>query len=74
MNWKLIDENTPKDEPHVRGIWVYSSSTQKPLYWQADCGTVSDDGFFSLSDGDDAGWHPDDYTHWIALPPPPEAA
>lgn len=71
MEWRTDMENAPTDEMHVRGLWVHSAETGKPLYWQADTGTVDDDGAFIGSGGDDFGWLAEDYTHWMPLPPPP---
>jgi hypothetical protein len=73
LEWQPID-TAPQDDGvlHVRALWVYSSSTKKPLYFEACAGVVSDGDFVSIS-GDDYGWRPEDYTHWMPLPEPPAA-
>jgi len=69
--WQPIS-TAPTDVPHIRGLWVYSADTGKPIYWQADAGVVNDRGEFVCTAGDDFGWSADDYTHWAALPMIPE--
>jgi len=71
--WRPIDENTPTDALHIRGMWIYSAETGLPFYWNSECGSVSDDGDFILTSGDESGWRSEDYTHWTPLPQPPEA-
>jgi hypothetical protein len=71
--WFRIDdpENPPPEFPHLRGMWVYSSQTGKPLYWTADAGYIDGDGEFCYTCGDVTGWSADAYTHWARIPPPP---
>jgi hypothetical protein len=70
--WQLI-ETAPKEDGvlHVRGLWVYSSLTGDPIYFDA-CAGYLEDGDFLKSDGEDYGWRHDDYTHWMPLPAPPK--
>ena len=69
--WQPIETETAPEEPHVRGLWVFSAQTKKPLYFCADIGYVNDDGVFVCMDGDDVfGWSADDYDWWAPLPLP----
>ena len=72
MEWKPI-ETAPNEEhvPHVRGMWVYNAHTGKPLYFDMCAGYLEGGDFVSVS-GDDFGWSPEDYTHWMPLPEPPK--
>lgn len=74
-DWHRIDdpENPPPEQPHTRGMWVYSHETGKPMYWAADTGYPDSDGDFCYIGGDQTGWRAEDYTHWCTLPPPPVA-
>lgn len=70
--WSSDMDAAPKDGTlHLRGLWVHSAKTGKPLYWQVDAGGY-DDGEFTGPHGDDFGWSADDYTHWMPLPSPPK--
>ena len=70
MNWQPI-ETAPRDGTgHVRGLWVHSAKTGKPIYWEAIAGYVNDDCEFVDHDSN-APWRADDYTHWMPLPAPP---
>lgn len=71
--WRKIDENTPDDEPHIRGLWVYRTDRTKPPVWFCSVGRVEADEWYRFVDlsGEDTGWHPEDYTHWMPLPPAP---
>jgi len=69
MEWQPI-ETAPEGEPHLRGLWVYSVVTGKPIYFDVSCGYIDDDGcFVSMSGDDDFGWSADDYDFWAPLPP-----
>lgn len=72
MEWKHI-KTAPNEEGilHIRGLWVYSNSTGKQLYFDACAGYVQD-GFFVAANGDDWGWKADDFSYWIPLPEPPK--
>jgi hypothetical protein len=76
--WQPI-ETAPTDEGvlHVRGLWVYSVITGRPLYFDVCAGYLEGGAFrgaFVSAGGDDYGWRPEDYTHWMPLPPEPEPA
>jgi len=75
--WQPI-ETAPEDgSTHVRGLWVRCArkDAEPFYYWESDIGSISDEGEFLSSNGDDFGWRADDYTHWMpepkpAVPPP----
>ena len=70
MNWQPI-ETAPNDETqHVRGLWVCKNRTGKRLHWEAIAGRM-EDGDFCDHDGN-APWWPEDYSHWMPLPEPPQ--
>lgn len=68
--WRPIGMMTRRqaEETHFRGLWVYDATTKEPLYWDAVCGFVDDDGEFVTLSGDDCGWSADDFTHWMPNP------
>lgn len=68
MKWHSTKHTpAPADRIHVRGLWVYSAETGKPIYWYAIAGFVDDEtGEFSDSDNN-TPWRADDYTHWHDL-------
>jgi hypothetical protein len=69
--WRTDMENAPTETLHLRGLWVYSSTTKKPLYFDAVCGTETEGGGFDYSCGDDCGWRAADFTHWAPVPAAP---
>jgi len=72
LEWQPIDTAPGVDGGlHIRGMWVYSAMSRKPLYWTADYGYVDEDGDFIFASGDDTGWEASSYTHWRHLPHPP---
>ena len=73
MGWRTDMESAPTDTPHLRGLWVYCSTTGRPLYFDAVAGYDDLEGSFVYSCGDCCGWRPEDFTHWQALDAPPEA-
>jgi hypothetical protein len=72
MEWQPI-ETAPKEDQvlHARGVWVHSNATGNRLYFDV-CAGYLQDGDFLAADGDDYGWRPEDYTHWMPLPEPPK--
>ena len=76
MKWQRIKDTPPPiDRLHVRGLWVHSAKTNKPLYWEAMAGFIDDEtGEFHDHDNN-TPWSADDYTHWhdLAAAPAPEA-
>jgi len=71
-NWSDIS-TAPKDgTPHLRGMWVFSAATGKPVYFEVHCGYMDDEeGAFVTMDGyDDTGWDADDYDFWAEIPQP----
>ena len=75
MEWKPINENTPSDDIHIRGLWVKRllSNNRHVMEWQYYIGYVGDNNDFLTPDQDSTGWDADDYTHWLELniPKPP---
>ena len=70
MKWQPI-ETAPEGEPHLRGMWVYSAMTGKPVFFEVHCGFIDDEGVFVCMDGtDDFGWSSEDYDFWAAIPLP----
>lgn len=69
--WKPIDKDTPMGKPHLRGLWVHSGVTGKPLYWEANFGFVDEDGEFTAPGGETFIWQASDYTHWYEVAEPP---
>ena len=69
--WQPI-ETAPENEgvAHIRGVWVHNATTKKPMYFDVCPGYLEDGGFIAI-DGEDHGWRPDDYSHWMPLPQPP---
>ena len=69
--WQPI-ETAPDDDGllHVRGVWVHDRASGKRLYFDAVAGYL-EDGEFVTASGDHYGWRPEDYTHWMPIPPPP---
>jgi hypothetical protein len=69
--WQPI-ETAPKEDGHMhlRGVWVFSAQTGKRMYFDV-CAGYLECGDFLSSDGEDHGWRPEDYTHWMPLPEPP---
>ena len=76
LTWKPIDENTPDQDAHFRGLWVrrLRDSTTTVKEWQCFYGYVDDDGEWACIDGGDCGWETSDLTHWMPLPTPPVSA
>jgi hypothetical protein len=71
-DWQPISTAPTEDGVlHVRGVWVYSHSTGKPLYFDVCAGWLEGGDFIS-PDGEDHGWRPEDYTHWCPLSEEPE--
>ena len=70
--WQPIETAPDEDGVlHVRATWVHSATTSNPLYFDVCAGYLSEGDFVSAS-GDDHGWRPEDYTHWMPLPEPPK--
>jgi len=69
--WQPI-ETAPENEgvAHIRGVWAHNATTKKPMYFDVCPGYLEDGGFIAI-DGEDHGWRPDDYSHWMPLPQPP---
>jgi hypothetical protein len=71
MSWQPIETAPSEDHvPHVRGLWVYSAQTGCALYFDMCAGYLQCGDFIS-NGGEDYGWRPEDYTHWMPLPEPP---
>ena len=71
MEWQDIS-TAPTDRHHVRGIWVRHRPSGN-TYWEVVAGYVDDEtGEFIDHDGN-SPWRAEDYTHWMPLPPAPEA-
>lgn len=69
-DWQPI-ETAPEGEPHLRGMWVYSAATGRPIYFAVNCGYIDEEGDFVGMEGDDEfGWSPDDYDFWAPIPLP----
>lgn len=75
--WQPIETAPQDDTRHIRGLWVRHApkGVEPTYYWEAHIGHVTDEGCFDVAHGDDAGWEPDSYTHWMpepkpAVPPP----
>jgi hypothetical protein len=67
--WQPID-TAPKDgTPHLRGLWVNTSTGD---VWDIDAGYIDDHGDFLDLFGDVLGWDVEDYSHWMPLPEPPK--
>jgi len=71
--WKPIDENTPTDEWHIRGLWVRCQLPYGEVgwEWQFHLGYVNDAGIFVDTEDEDTGLAPDGYTHWTPCNVPP---
>ena len=70
-------ESAPKDDVHVRGMWVHGPGkhgTHDPLYFAQHVGHVDDAGYFVDDAGNEYGWRPEHYTHWtpFIVPQPPK--
>jgi hypothetical protein len=72
MKWQPI-ETAPNEDclVHLRGVWVYSATSKARLYFDI-CAGYLECGDFLSADGEDHGWRPEDYTHWMPLPAPPQ--
>ena len=69
--WQLI-ETAPKDETHIRGLWVRNSKT-KQQWWESFIGHIDEEsGEFVDSYGNHCGWNVEDFQHWMPLPQPPQ--
>ena len=71
-DWQPI-ETAPKCDgvAHIRGVWVHSATTRKRMYFDV-CPGYLESGDFIAMDGEDYGWRPEDYSHWMHLPEPPK--
>jgi len=71
LAWQPI-ETAPSENHvlHIRSLWVYSALTGSALYFDMCAGYLENGDFISPS-GDNCGWRPEDYTHWMPLPAPP---
>ena len=80
MNWQPI-ETAPKNKagefwgPTIL-VWCDADNLPWPAYWaQAQKTGDSDQGTWFLADGvGDCEFRRSDITHWMPLPPKPEAA
>jgi hypothetical protein len=71
QEWQPI-ETAPNHVLHVRGVWVNSAATGNRLYFEANAGYIDEGGYFITSSGDECGWMPEDFTHWMPLPEAPQ--
>ena len=75
MEWLPIDDQTPTDVIHFRGLWIHGPGkhgTSDPLFFEAHAGYVDDDGYFVDQSGNEYGWSANDYTHYMPFPEPPK--
>ena len=76
MKWQRIkDTPAPRGRLHVRGLWVHSAETSKPLYWDSLAGFMDDETGEFRDHDNNTPWNADDYTHWhdLGAIPAPEA-
>lgn len=70
--WTPIDENTPTEELHIRGLWVFDPSGN-PIVFECHVGVVDDDFDFVDGYGNSHGWMAGDYEFWQPIDAPQPA-